>query len=202
MLNAHSVIGSDVSDVILPLRRIKWQEATKKASNSPVSFAAYQGRDDVVGKTIGGMRYTNQDYSTMLQRLFDHGEVCKHPIETGAVSAMRTIGVERLRLVTSLRKDAVGHIETMLRSNGLAVPVTSTDGRSKLRHVKSFGAFVDNCPEELDEMRGLVPVRILFDMYGDSSAKSQAVPRGVTRAESWPHVLRILQENELLQKAA
>ncbi len=202
MLNAQGVIGSDISDVVLPLRRIKWQEATKKAPNSPIAFAEYLGRDDVVGKMVGGVRYTNNDYSQMLKGLLDRGDVCKYALETGAVSAIKTIGPSRMHLVTSLKKDAVGHIHTMLGRCGLEMQITSTDGRSKLPHVKSFAAFIDNDAGELDEMRGLVPVRILFDMYGDTSSKAQSTPRGVERAESWSHVLRILQENGLLKKAA
>lgn len=202
MTNVQGVVGSDVSDVLLPLRRIKWQKATKKAPNSPIPFAEYQGRDDVVGKMVGGVRYTNNDYSQMLKELLDRGDVCNYALETGAVSAIKSIGPNRMSFVTSLKKDAVQHIHTMLDRCGLAMQIVSTDGRSKLPHVKSFAAFIDNDAQELDEMRGLVPVRILFDMYGDTRSKTQPIPRGVERAETWPQVLRILQQHELLKKAA
>jgi hypothetical protein len=202
MIAVQGVIGSDISDVVLPLRRIKWQASTKKASTPPIAFAEYQGRDDVVGKMVGGVRYSNNDYSQMLKELFDQGDVCKHTIDTGAVSAIKSIGPERMQFVTSLKKDAVGHIHSMFQNCGLSMQITSTNGRSKLPHVKSFAAFIDNDPKELDEMRGLVPVRILFDMYGDTSSKTQSTPRGVERAESWSQVLRILQKNNLLRQAA
>ncbi len=202
MRAAEASIGADVSDVIIPLRWIKWCEVTKKGPHSPIPFSEYQGRDDIVGKVIGGARYSNGDYSQMLKDLFDRGDVRKYGLAPGAVNAMKSIGSLRMRLVTSLKKDAAGHIQTMLERCGVTAQVVSTDGRSKLPHVKSFSAFIDNNAKELDEMRGLVPVRILYDMYGDSQSKSQLVPRGVEKAESWLHVLRILRRHNLFQKAA
>lgn len=202
MKSAEASIGADVSDVIVPLRWIKWHETAKKWPHVLVPFAAYQGRDDVVGKKIGGIKYTHSDYSQMLRDLFDRGGLCRYGLSQGAVSAMRSIGSRRLNLVTSLKKDAVGHVHTLLERCGLSVPIVSTDGRSKLPHIKSFDAFIDNDARELDEMRGMVSVRILYDMYGCTTSRTQKTPRGVERAESWPQVLRILQRHELLQKAA
>lgn len=202
MMQSQGVIGSDVSDVVLPLRRIKWQEAIKRAPNTPVAFAKYQGRDDMVGKMVGGVRYTNNDYSNMLKDLLDRGDVCKYALEQGAVSAIKMIGQSRVRFVTSLKADAAEHLRTMLERCGLTTEVVSTGGKSKLPHVKSFVAFIDNSADELYEMRGLVPVRILFDLYGDTASKTQSIPRGVESAKSWSDIVRILQRHELMPKAA